>query len=143
MAKIKLRKREIKYLNTFVSKGSKKARALTRARILLLANDGKKDVEVQELLTVGRSTIWRVKNNYLNKGVEYALTERDRSGQPVTYDKKKKTEIIAYACTNPPQGRKRWTVRLLAEEMRKQKGFETINRESIRLVLKKVAPNHG
>ena len=143
MAKIKLKKKDIKYLNTFVSKGSKKARAVTRARVLLLANKGKKDVETQELLAVGRSTIWRVKNNYLNKGVEYALTERDRPGQPVIYDKKKKAEIIAYACTNPPEGRKRWTVRLLAEELSKNEGFETINRESIRLVLKKATPNHG
>ena len=143
MAKIKLKKREINYLNTFVSKGSKKARALTRARILLLANKGKKDVEIQELLAVGRSTIWRVKKNYLNKGVEYALTERDRPGQPVKYDQKKKAEIIAYACSNPPEGRNRWTVRLLAEEISKEEGFETINRESIRLILKKATPNHG
>lgn len=121
MAKIKLKKREIVYLNTFVSKGSKKARALTRARVLLLANKKKKDVEIQELLRVGRSTIWRVKNNYLNKGVEYALTERNRPGQPVIYDKRKKTEIIAYACTNPPEGRKKWTIRLLAEELSKKK----------------------
>jgi len=134
---------EIEYLNTFVSKGSKKARALTRARVLLLSNKGKNDVEIQDLLIVGRSTIWRVKNNYLNKGVEYALTERDRPGQPVTYDKKKKAEIIAYACTNPPEGRKRWTVRLLAEKLCKKEGFETINRESIRLVLKKTTPNRG
>jgi len=83
MAQIKLKKKEIKYLNTFVSKGSKKARALTRARVLLLSNKGKKDAEIQESLAVGRSTIWRVKNNYLNKGIEYALTERDRPGQPV------------------------------------------------------------
>src|SRR3989338_1619392 len=143
MAKIKLKKKDIEYHNTFVGKGSKKARALTRARILLLANKGKKDVEIQELLAAGRSTVWRVKNNYLNKGVEYALTERDRPGQPVKYDKKKKAEIIAYACTNPPEGRKRWTVRLLAEELSKKEGFESVNRESIRLILKKVTPNPG
>lgn len=143
MAKIKLQKREIDYLNAFVRKGNKKARAVTRARILLLAHKGKKDVEIQELLAVGRSTVWRVRNNYLNKGVEYALTERDRPGQPVKYNKKKKAEIIAKACTTPPEGRKRWTVRLLAEEMSKQEGFKTINRESIRLTLKKVEPSPG
>ncbi len=143
MAKIKLQKREIDYLNAFVKKGNKKARALTRARILLLTNKGKKDVEIQELLTVGRSTVWRVKNNYLNKGVEYALTERGRPGQPVKYNQKKKTEIIAKACTTPPEGRKRWTVRLLAEEMSKEKGFRMINRESIRLTLKKVELSPG
>lgn len=143
MAKIKLKKKEIDNLNAFVRKGNKSARMLTRGRILLLANKEKKDVEIQELLEVGRSTIWRVKNNYLHEGLEYALTERDRSGQPAKYDKKKKAEIIAYACTNPPEGRKRWTVRLLAEEISKEKGFGTVNRESIRLTLKKVEQSHG
>ncbi len=131
------------YLSTFIGKGSKKARAFTRARVLLLASKGKKDVEIQELLSVGRSTIWRVKNNYLKKGVDYALTERERSGQPVKYDGKKKAEIIAFACTTPPAGRKRWTVRLLAEEIGKEENFETINRETIRVVLKKVTQSRG
>lgn len=143
MVKIKLKKKEIDYLNAFVKKGKEKARTLTRARVLLLINKDKKDVEVQDLLSVGRTTIWRVKNNYLDKGLEYALTERDRPGQPVKYTPKKKVEIIASACTNPPAGRQRWTVRLLAEEMSKQEGFKTINHESIRLTLKKVTPNHG
>jgi putative transposase len=143
MVKIKLKKREIDYLSAFVRKGSKSARMLTRARILLLISKGKKDVEVKELLIVGRSTIWRVRNNYLNKGIEYALTERDRPGQPKKYDKKQKVEIIAKACTTPPEGRKRWTVRLLAEEMSTQEGFRTINRETIRLTLKKTTRNHG
>ena len=143
MVKIKLKKKEMDYLYAFVKKGKEKARTLTRARVLLLINKDKKDVEVQDLLSVGRTTIWRVKNNYLDKGLEYALTERDRPGQPVKYTPKKKVEIIAYACTNPPAGRQRWTVRLLAEEMSKQEGFKTINRESIRLTLKKVTPSRG
>ncbi len=143
MIKIKLKKKEINYLNAFVRKGKEKARTLTRARILLLINKWKKDAEIQDLLSVGRSTIWRVKNNYLDKGLEYALTERDRSGQPVKYNLKKKTEIIAKSCTTPPEGRQRWTVRLLAEEMSKQEGFKTINRESIRLTLKKATPSPG
>lgn len=143
MTKIKLKKSEINCINRFVKKGEKSARALTRARILLLAHKGEKDVEIQWLLAIGRSTIWRVKKNYLSKGVDYALTERDRPGQPIKYGKRKRVEIIAQACTTPPGGRKRWTVRLLAEELSKKEGFETINRESIRLILKKTTPNLG
>jgi putative transposase len=143
MVKINLKKREKDRLAVFVRKGNKSARSLTRARILLLVDQGKKDVEIQNLLAVGRSTIWRVRNNYFNKGIEYALTERDRPGQPKKYDKKQKVEIIAKACTTPPEGRKRWTVRLLAEEMSTQEGFSTINRETIRLTLKKTTRNHG
>lgn len=143
MAKLQLKKREIEYLNAFVRKGNNSARALTRARILLLADKKKKDVEICELLAIGRSTVWRVRNNYSSKGVEYALTERERPGQPVKYDAKKKAEIIAYACTSPPQGRKRWTVRLLAEELSKQAAFNTINRETVRIVLKKTIRSLG
>lgn len=143
MVKMNLKKREIEYLNRFVRQGNKSARALTRARILLLAHQKEKDVNIQKILSVGRSTVWRVKNNYLNKGVDYALTERERPGQPQKYLKKHKVEIIAYACTAPPKGRKRWSVRLLAEELQKKKSFPTINRETIRLVLKKTTPNHG
>lgn len=143
MVKINLKKKEVSYLGTFVSQGKKNARALTRARILLLVQKKEKDVNIQKLLSVGRSTIWRVKNNYFKKGIEYALTERERPGQPPKYLKKHKAEIIAYACTTPPKGRKRWSVRLLAEELKKKKNFKTINRESIRLILKKAIPNLG
>lgn len=143
MIKINLKKREINFLNAFIKQGKKNARAITRARILLLAHKKEKDTNHQKLLSVGRSTIWRVKNNYLDKGIDYALTERERSGQPVKYKIKEKAEIIAYACTTPPEGRKRWSVRLLAEELKKKKNFKTINRESVRLVLKKATPNLG
>lgn len=143
MVKLNLKKREIEYLNAFIKQGKKNARALTRARILLLAQKKEKDVDIEQILGVGRSTIWRVKNNYINKGINYALTERERPGQPAKYKIKEKAEIIAYACTTPPKGRKRWSVHLLAEELKKKKNFTTINRESIRLVLKKATPNLG
>lgn len=143
MVKINLKKREINFLNAFIKQGKKNARSLTRARILLLAHKKERDVNIQTLLNVGRSTVWRVKNNYLDKGLDYALTERERTGQPLKYKTKHRAEIIAYACTTPPKGRKRWSVRLLAEELKKKKDFTTINRESIRLILKKATPNLG
>lgn len=143
MKSINLKKGEVDYLNCFVKKGNKSARALTKARILLLMNKQKKGKEIQDMLDVGRSTIWRVRRDYLGNGVDYALTERERSGQPKKYDNKKRVEIIAYACTNPPNGRKRWSIRLLTEELKKKKGFKTINRETIRLVLKKTTQSHG
>lgn len=143
MKQFHLKRKEIVYLDAFASKGSRKAREIRRARILLLSNKGKKDKEIQDVLHVGRSTIWRTKRSYNNKGIEYALTERQRPGQPPKYKQKEQVEIIACACTSPPAGRKRWTIRLLAEELCKKKGMKTINRESIRLVLKKAKQNPG
>lgn len=88
-------------------------------------------------------TLFAILKKYFKEGLDSALSEKPRSGQPRKYEDKQRTEIVAYACTNPPEGRKRWTVRLLAEELCKEKGFETINRETIRLVLKKTKQNLG
>jgi putative transposase len=65
------------------------------------------------------------------------LVDKPRSGQPVKYSQKHVAEIIALACARPPEGRKRWSLALLCEELRKKEGFETINKETIRLILKK------
>lgn len=136
MAKLTLKSREMRKLNGIL-KSPQSARVNTRARVLLLLHEGKKQKDVESFLKVGHATVWRIKENYLKKGLDYALEERGRPGQPVKYDDRKKAEIIAVACTAPPSGRKRWSVRLLVEEFKDKKGFETINREVVRLILKK------
>jgi transposase len=143
MAKINLEEKEVQYLKDFVKKGQKDARELTRARILLLANKDKMDTEIVELLDVGRNTVGRIKKRYLEEGLQSALEDKPRTGQPIKYSEKHVAEIIAQACTTPPEGRKKWTLVLLTEEMKKKEGFETINKESIRLILKKAKPNLG
>ncbi len=144
MAKrLNLKEDEIKYLNGYVKKGSKSTRAITRARILLFLHAKMKDAEIQKILCIGRSTIWRVKMNYFGQGIDYALSERDRPGQPVLYNEKIKAEVVAFACTTPPKGNKRWSVRLLAEELSKNKEIGKINRESVRLILKKTTQSLG
>ena len=143
MVEIKLEEDEVKFLRDFVKKGRKSARELTRARILLLVNQQKGDTEIAETLDVGRNTVWRTKKKYRKEGLQSALEEKPRSGQPKKYTDKHKAEIIAQACTESPDGRKRWTLTLLTEEMQKKDGFETINKESIRLILKKAKLNLG
>lgn len=137
MFNIKLKNDEAKFLTNFIRKGKKDARSLTRARILLLANQGKGDTEIAKTLGIGRSTSLRIRKRYLREGLQSALVDKPRSGQPEKYSRKHIAEIIAQACTKPPEGRKRWSLALLCEEMRKKEGFETINKESIRLILKK------
>jgi putative transposase len=143
MKKLKLKPKEVMFLKQFIRKGQKSARALTRANILLLLNRGETGDDIANRLNVHRDTVYNVKKRYLKERIDVALFEKQRPGQPVKYDKKKKAEIIAYACTTPPEGRKRWTVRLLVEELRGKKEFKTINRESVRLILKKTTQNHG
>jgi len=143
MIKIKLKKKEREFLRQFVKKGTRKARAIARANVLLLADEDHSNNEISKATGVHRQSIWRIKNRYLDEGLNSALEEKPRSGQPRKYMDEQETEIIAMACTDPPKGRKRWTIRLLAEEMKKKKGFKTINRESIRLILKKRKLNLG
>ena len=143
MAKIKLEEDEVQYLIDFVKKGHKSARELTRARILLLANKNKKNTEIVEILNVGRNTVGRIKKRYLDEGLQSALEDKTRTGQPTKYTEKHAAEIIAQACTTPPDGRKKWTLVLLTEELKIKEGFETINKESIRLILKKAKLNLG
>jgi len=143
MARIKLKEEELKFLKDFVKKGQKNARDLTRARILLLANKQKEDAEIAEILDVGRNTAWRIKKRYNEKGLDAALKDKPRSGQPKKYKDRHEAEVIAFACTKSPPGRKKWSLVLLTEELKKTEGLETINRESIRLILKKAKLNLG
>ena len=137
MLNINLKNSEVKFLTKFIRKGKKNARSLTRARILLLANKGKGDTEIANILGIGRSTALRIRKRYLEEGLQSALVDKPRSGQPEKYSEKHIAEIIAQACTQPPEGRQRWSLALLCEELRKKEGFETINKESIRLILNK------
>lgn len=143
MIKIKLKKEEREFLRQFVKKGTKKARAIARANVLLLADEGHSNEEISNATGVHRQSIWRTKKRYLEEGLNSALEEKPRSGQPKKYLGEQEAEIIAMACTDPPRGRKRWTIRLLTSELKKRKGFKTINRESVRLILKKRKLNLG
>lgn len=143
MDKIKLAEKDEEYLKAFVKKGQRSARQLTRAYVLLLLNDGKTEVEVKGTLWVSRATVSNIKRRYRKGGLQEALTEKSRPGQPKKYSERQQAEVIAQACSKPPCGRKRWSIVLLTEEMKKKKGLQTINRESIRLILKKAELNLG
>ncbi len=143
MDKINLIEKEEEYLHDFLKKGRKSARELTRAHILLFTHEGKTEMEIKNTLRISRATVSNTKKRYREEGLQNALTEKPRSGQPKKYTNKQEAEIIAIACTNPPKGRKRWTIRLLTKRMKRRNGFETINRETVRLILKKAKLNLG
>ena len=143
MERIKLSDKEVEYLRAFVKKGRKSARELTRGHVLLLVNKGRPEMEIKYILGISIATVSNIKKRYREEGLQSALTERSRPGQPKKYTNRHEAEIIALACTKSPDGRKRWSLTLLTEELSKKEGFETINRESIRLILKKLKQNPG
>lgn len=140
---IKLTQKEIIFLHKYKKSENRSEREYNRANILLLLHKGKRDSEIMDFLEVERTTIWRTKQKYLEEGLEKALQEKERSGQPVKYGAKEKAEVIATACSEPPKGRARWTLELLSDTLKEKEGLLTINRETIRLILKKTNVSLG
>jgi len=136
-SKFKLTKKAKDYLRKFKKTGGHSLREFNRATILLFLDKGLTISEIENLLEVDRTTIWRIKNRFLDYGLEMALTDENRSGQPLKYTTHHEAELTALACGPVPEGRRRWTIRLLAEELNKQNGFETITYGSVRKILKK------
>ncbi|MEJ7739874.1 MAG: helix-turn-helix domain-containing protein [Chitinophagaceae bacterium] len=130
-------------MRLFKSTGKRSQREYDRANILLLLHKGKKDSEIVDFLEVERTTVWRTRKRYLQEGLEKSLQEKERSGQPRKYNHKHEAELIALACSDPPEGRARWSLELLKGKLSKQKGLESINRETIRLILKKTNVSLG
>jgi putative transposase len=135
--------KNLKFIRNFKKEDKRSLREINRANILLLLHKGKQESEIAEFLDVGRNTVSRTKQKYLHKGMKAALEEEERPGQPVKYASKQEAELIALACSNAPSGRTRWTLTLLTEKLKTQSGFKTINRESVRLMLKKTNVNLG
>jgi transposase len=140
---IKLTSKQIKFLRKYKKTEHRSLREFNRVNILLLLHKGKKEADIADFLDIERTTIWRTKQKYLENGVKEALQEKKRSGQPVKYKDNQKAEIIATACSKAPEGRARWTLQLLTNALKKQGGLSSINRESIRLILKKTNVSLG
>lgn len=124
-------------------KGRSATRALTRARILLKADDGLPDTRVAEAVHAGIATVARVRKRFVEEGLSAALTERRRPGQRRKFTGKQEAHLIAVACSAAPQGHARWTLRLLADTAVELGFAESVARETVRQVLKKQTSSPG
>jgi hypothetical protein len=124
-------------LKGFRSKGTQPVRSVNRAHILSALDRKVSEREIMRVLGVGRTALWRTRAAYLEQGLTYALKDLPRPGQPVKYAAKPAAEVCALACTQPPAGAKRWTIKLLAQEGQSRPDLKGISRETIRLILKK------
>jgi len=132
-----------RFLEGFRSQGQHSARETTRAHILLSLEAGVPTVQIKKVLGVSRMVIWRTQSAYLDKGLDYALYDAARPGQPVKYGTDQKAEVVALACSQPPEGASRWTIRLLTIAAGHRPKLAGVNRESIRQILKKTSVNLG
>ena len=125
------------------SKGQHMSREINRAHILLALDEKVPEALIMQVLGVGRAVIWRTRSAYVEKGLDYALHDVARPGQPRQYGTDQQAEVVALACSAPPKGAKRWTIQLLTRAARRRSKLRNISRESIRLFLKKTTASPG
>jgi transposase len=119
-------------LVSMVLRGKAAVRKLKRARILLAADAGSTDAQIGRSLAVGSSTIYRIRQRFVVEGLERALNEAPRAGGERKLDTSYEAVLIAVVCSDPPSGRTRWTLQLLADEMTRVTMLEHISSETIR-----------
>ena len=115
------------------------AKQAYRSAILLYADEGDTDQEIADALDVHVATVRRTRRRFVEEGLQAALVDKPRSGAPPRMDGKQEAMVIALACTDAPQGRDRWSVRLLARRAVELEVVETVSRETVRRVLKKMS----
>lgn len=123
--------------------GSHKARTLTRVRILLHAHEGTGDKEIVAALGTSMSTVGRIRKQFAEDGLHAALYEAPRPGGKRTLDGGQEAYLVALACSDPPEGRREWTMQLLADKLVTLEVVEAISDETVRRTLKRGASNRG
>lgn len=103
-------------------------RVVRRARILLWLDEGESVDEVAERIGCGSATVKRVRKRYLVEGWEEAIGDKPRPGRPKKLTDREEQELIALACTQPPDGHPRWTIRLLAKHFDKDVSRYVVHR---------------
>jgi transposase len=133
---------EREHLEHLLHRGTHATRQVTRARILLKAAEGWEDRAIAEALSVGRATVERTRQRFVEAGLG-ALADRPRPGTLPKLDAKAEARLIAEACSTAPEGRQRWTLHLLADRVVALGLAASYSYESVRRVLKKQSSSRG
>lgn len=135
---------EREQLLAFISKGKASARALLKARILLKADTGAQgegwtDSGIAEALETNTTMIERVRTKFVTEGLEAVLARKKRQTPPIEpiFDGEAQAHLIALACSEPPEGYARWSIRLLAEKVVERKIVEKAHFNTVGRALKK------
>ncbi len=135
--KVKLTETERAQLNVVGHKGKSSARTVKRALALLKTDQGLSDSKIAEALSIGMSTIARLRKRFVTEGLERALSERPRPGRIRKLSGNQEARLVAIACSDAPEGHTHWTLRLLADKVVEMEFVESVSPETIRQILKK------
>jgi transposase len=141
--KVQLTKEERKQLQKLISSGVAPARKLTRARILLKVDVGLTKTEISQTLDVTINTVTNVCRSFQIQRL--AAIERKKPNREYEHslDGEAEAHLIAIACSETPEGRERWTLRMLQAEMIKRKYVDEVSHETVRTALKKTNLSRG
>jgi putative transposase len=138
---VKLTDNEFSSLTTLLSRGSSSARTNSRARILKLLHQSQHPKAIAAALHLSKQTVFNVKRRYLSDGLEATLFDHPRSGRPIRIDGKQRAKITALACSTPPSGHARWSLRLLANKAVELHYCEAVSHNAVKEILKKTNLN--
>ena len=128
-------KPERQQLDELLSGGLQPVRTVLRALVLRQLADRQAIREVARNVGLTPKTVWLTSQRFRQGGLERAMYERPRPGKAAVLDAQHRQRIVALVCGPPPEGRARWTVRLLTEEVVKRKLVPRVGRETIRVLL--------
>ena len=143
---IKLNEEEKEALKKIEKNPRTKARARTRARILLLIEAHPKwtNKQVAEAVMSSRAMVEKTKKNCIEEGVMECLHDKKRNRvYKRSLDAKGEAMLVTLACSKAPEGRSHWTMQMLADKLIELKYVETLSDETVRVTLKKMKLNRG
>ena len=136
---VKLSPEERDYLQAMISSGKHSAKKILRARVLLKADDAWPDRKIAEALEIHVITIERMRQQFVEEGFESFMSRRKSKRKYLRkLDGKQEAQLTQIACSQPPEGRVRWTLRLLADQMVQLDYVDSVSHETVRQVLKKM-----
>ncbi len=148
--KVTLTAEERQQLSALIATGKAAASKLAHARVLLHADAAPggpawTDERIAQAVAVGRATVERVRQRFVEQGLEAALGRKPpaRPGRQRKLDGRTEARLIALACSAPPQGRKEWTMQLLADKLVELEILDTVSDETVRRALKKTRSSRG
>ena len=132
---IALTRKDRQQIEQLLSGGLQAVRTVKRALALVQLDQGLSSPAVAANLMLSAKSVWQIGKRYRQGGIERALFDAARPGKTPALDQQQQQRIVAVVCSPPPEGRARWTVRLLAEEVVKRKVVPSVGRETIRVLL--------
>ena len=136
---VTLTEEERQHLEQLLARGKAAARTLRHAQALLKADQaiGWKDADIADAFGLSVRTVERLRQRFVEEGFEAALKPKAVARLPRKLDGELEAHLVALACSDPPAGRQRWTLRLLADKLVELALVDSISHEGVRQVLKK------